>query len=79
MWNDEQIRSKKLWEYTPMRKNSIGRPPKFTSSGSDLNEEERFKSWIFKENIPIEDVKKWMFCQAIGILVVETISKFDIV
>ena len=72
--NDEQLKDKRLWAYVPVRKNSRGRPPTFTSSGSDLNEVGRFKPWTFKKKIPNEYIKKLMFCQAIGILVVETIT-----
>ena len=72
--NDEQLKDKRLWAYVPVRKNPRGRPPTFTSSGSDLNEVERFKPWTFKNKIPNEYIKKLMFCQAIGILVVETIT-----
>ena len=72
--NDEQLKDKRLWAYVPVRKNSRGRPPTFTSSGSDLNEVERVKPWTFKKKIPNEYIKKLMFCQAIGILVVETIT-----
>ena len=74
MLNDDQIKSKGLWQYCPMRKYSVGRPPTFTSSGSDLKEEDRLKSWIFKNKVPCPDITKMMFCQAIGILTVETIS-----
>lgn len=74
MWNDEQIRYKNLWQYMPMRRNTVGRSPTFTASGSSLNEEERFKSWIFPDITPNPDTEKLMFSIAIGILVIETIS-----
>ena len=38
MRNDEQIRSKNLWEFTPLRRSQVGQPPKFIASGSDLND-----------------------------------------
>ena len=74
MLNDDQIKSKGLWQYCPTRKCSIGRPPTFIASGSDLKEEERLKSWIFKKKVPCPDITKMMFCQAIGILTLETIT-----
>ena len=74
MWDDNKLRSKDLWEYTPMRRNARGRLPTFISSGSDLRKEERFKSWIFSEVEPDDGTKKWMFALAIGVLVYETIT-----
>ena len=74
MWNDEQIRNKNLWEYCPRRRNLRGRPPTFQSSGSDLHEEDRFKSWIFNDIEPTEDTEKRMFSIAIGKMVIETIT-----
>ena len=74
MWNDDQIRDKNLFEYCPRRRTLRGRPPTFQSSGSDLHEEDRFKSWVFNEIEPDEDTEKRMFSIAIGIMVIKTIT-----
>ena len=67
MWNDEQIRSRNLFEFTPVRRTQFGRPPAFSASGTDLDEDERFKSWIFPD-IPDENDEKLLFSTAIGII-----------
>ena len=70
MWCDEQIRNKNLMAYTPTRRTQFGRPPTFTASSSDLDEGERFKSWIFPDVTPDRDTEKLMFSTAIGIMIV---------
>ena len=74
MLDDDMIRSKGLWRFCPKRRCMVGRPPTFTSSGSVTDREERFKSWKFRKVKPCVDIIRKMFCEAIRILVRETIS-----
>ena len=74
MWNDDQIRSENLWEYTPKRRNTRGRPPTFLSSGSELHEKDRLKPWVFDDITPEDGTEKRMLSIAIGIMVAETIT-----
>ena len=74
MLDDDELTAKDLWEYVPKRRTNRGRPPTFISSGSDLHEEERLKSWVFPELEPDENIKKKMFADAIGVLIIKTIS-----
>ena len=74
MLDDNKIRKKGLWRFCPKRRCAVGRPPTFTSSGSVTDREERFKSWKFRKVKPCRDIIRIMFCEAIRILIRETIS-----
>ena len=74
MWTDEQIEDKGLLEYIPKRRTPRGRPPTFLASGSALNEEQRFKPWVWGPKEPDGDDEKRMVSIAIGIMVTQTIT-----
>ena len=74
MLSDEKIKQYGLWQFTPSRRNSRGRHPTFLSSGSDLREQDRLKSWIFNDIEVSEEQEKRMFTIALGILVHETVT-----
>ena len=82
MLTDNQLRRKQLDSYAPVRRTRRGRPPLFTASGSDLNCETRMGPWNFDGcTEPDEEDTRKMWCEAIEVLVIQTMKnhcyKFD--
>ena len=67
-----------LSEWCPNRKYNR-RPPKFETSGSDVDKATRFEPWVFADEVPDEHVIRNMFCIAIGVMVRRTMELHDFV
>jgi uncharacterized protein YktA (UPF0223 family) len=66
-------------DYCPVRTNKIGKPPKFTASGSDTDIDKRLGPWTYTNIAPSDEEKKKMFCRAIRIMIEKTMSLHDYV
>ena len=65
--------------YCPVRTYKIGRPPKFTASGSDTDINKRLGPWTYTNITPSDEEKKKMFCRAIRLMIEKTMSLHDYV
>ena len=76
---DEEIKELELDKFVPDRTTKIGRPPTFTSSGSEPDKEKRLGPWKYKNTKPNEEIERMMFCRAIRIMIEKTMSLHDYV
>ena len=75
MLTDEQLVEKDLNRYAPKRKTRRGRPPLFTASGSEADEDVRMRPWSYEGcEEPDEGDTRRMWCEAIEILVKQTMK-----
>jgi hypothetical protein len=75
MLTDEQIQRKDHDNYAPERRTRRGRPPRFTASGSEVDEETRMRPWNFDGcDVPDNDETRKMWCEAVEIMVVQTMK-----
>ena len=74
-WTD-LLDIEELSVWYPKRKHR-NRPPKFESSGSDLDRTVRYDPWVFPEGIPEGEVVRNMFCVAVGEMVRRTMELHD--
>ena len=75
MLTDEQLQSRELWEHCPQRRTRRGRPPMFTASGSDSNNETRLQPWDYEQcTEPDEETTRKMWCEAVEILIKQTMK-----
>ena len=73
---DSELTDYVLKGYCPRRRYGR-RPPVFETSGSDPDKSKRHEPWIFPKNRPHEDIVRKMFCMAIEIMVIKTMSLHD--
>ena len=74
---DEQIAAEGLDRICPQARSSMGRPPTFVASGSDLNLDVRYGPWVFRRRSPSRAVVRRMFCSAVRLMIVKTMSLHD--
>ena len=59
---------KGILNYCPRRRSRYGAPPKITTSGINVNKEERFKAWIKPREAPGETEQRIMLTEALKIV-----------
>ena len=69
----EELREYGLEEYCPTRRHNR-RPPTFEASGSSQDRSERHDPWIFPRRKPHNDIVRKMFCMAIEVMIVRTMT-----
>ena len=75
--SDEEIRAEGLEGVCPRRKTHLGRPPTFVSSGSAAGSDERYGPWFFPRRAPRGVEVRRMFCIAVRVMIVKTMSLHD--
>ena len=64
-------------KFCPHRKSNRGEGPLFHASGSNMDEEARFGPWRFPLDVPDVVTTRRMFCSAIQLMIVKTMSLHD--
>ena len=64
-------------KYLPQRKRKRGRKPEFHASGSDMNASVRHGPWRFPRRKPSNLMTRRMFCAAMKLMIVKTMSLHD--
>ena len=75
--SDEEISAEGLEGVCPRRKTHLGRPPTFVSSGSAAGSDERYGPWFFPRRAPRGVEVRRMFCIAVRVMIVKTMSLHD--
>ena len=68
---------KEVFRNFPRRRRYVGRPPRFTASGSQNKRTVRHGPWIFPTRRPNDRILRRMFCMAIKIMICRTMSLHD--
>ena len=74
---DEQIAAEGLDRICPRARSNLGRPATFVASGSDLRLDVRYGPWVFRRRSPSRAVVRRMFCFAVRLMIVKTMSLHD--
>ena len=75
--SEEALAEKGYGRFCPQRRSNRGEGPLFHASGSNKKEESRFGPWRFPLEVPDVVMTRRMFCSAIQVMIVKTMSLHD--
>ena len=75
--SDAELNEKEYKKYCTNRKTMRGPRPKLTGCGMANSREDRMKAWIYRKEVPNDDIVRMMFCDAIGVMIEKTMEKHD--
>ena len=75
--SDEEIALEGLDRICPRARSNRGGRPTFVASGSDIRLDVRHGPWVFRRRSPSKAVVRKMFCIAVRVMIIKTMSLHD--